>query len=460
MAAEILQRRKILLWVGAGNSCSAGIPADTDNENGLAYRLALIHYNNDVAQIVASVGQGFRLADLAAVVGKPRIRELILQQAWIDFAVSESHRAIAALVAEGFHVEVVTVNYDPLLEKALSEEGVGPVIIFSAATYHKLTEDAAFVVKIHGCPFRDNDATHLLMLQGELAAPPAWVTTFLTGRLPERVFVYVGFSGNAEYVRQSIRTISIQLDGNVNQAFAVDIVPANEVFTNGNALGTFYSDSGVPAAQYSSAGADSLFREVANIVFRELMLSQLNSAATLAATHGCNDHAWLSEIITVMSYVHVRSFVRKLHSLSDDKPSRINKVVLKRIFKWMLILTCRGLIEKASFRPFLAFPYYPGPLGIAAAPIVFFDGLGQEVTVCCEDIRNLGKQEKFRSEWQIGAEPKWYAVIVNCVGNAQMPELEIIQMEKDSTARGYDPILFVDENTMVSEITNIEALFQ
>ena len=53
IAAEILQRRKVLLWVGAGNSSSAGIPADTDTENGLAYRLALIHYNNDRGRLVA-----------------------------------------------------------------------------------------------------------------------------------------------------------------------------------------------------------------------------------------------------------------------------------------------------------------------------------------------------------------------------------------------------------------------
>jgi NAD-dependent SIR2 family protein deacetylase len=125
----------LLLWIGAGNSFSSGVPLDRDDDQGLAFRLASIHYNNDLAQMNTALGQNFRLADLAAVIGRARIRELIVQQGWIDLPLSASHRAIAALLAEGFNVEIVTVNYDPLLEKALDEEGLGPTVIYSAATY-------------------------------------------------------------------------------------------------------------------------------------------------------------------------------------------------------------------------------------------------------------------------------------------------------------------------------------
>ena len=80
IADEILRRRKVLLWIGAGNSHTAGIPTDTDDEHGLAFRLAMIHYHNDRAQIEAQVGPRFRLARLAEIITKGRVREFILQQ--------------------------------------------------------------------------------------------------------------------------------------------------------------------------------------------------------------------------------------------------------------------------------------------------------------------------------------------------------------------------------------------
>jgi hypothetical protein len=450
----------LLLWIGAGNSFTSGVPLDKDDEQGLAFKLASIHYNNDLAQMNAALGQNFRLAELAVVIGRARIRELIVQQGWIDLPPSACHRAIAALLAEGFNVEIVTVNYDPLLEKALEEEGLGPVVIYSATTYQQLTEQAAFVVKIHGCPFRDHDPTHLVMMKEELSEPPGWVINFLTGRLPERVFVYVGFSGNAEYVRNCIRNISIQLNGNVNEAFGVDVRPAAEVFAAGDTLGQFYQESGVPQHKYNPSGSDVVFREVADRVFRKIAQLKLNSVIGSAHAHGCDNTAWLSEILDSMNYVQLRAFARKVQFLSSSKVLTVSRVAIERVFLWMLILVCRNLLEVGSFRPVLACPYYPGAGGAAAAPILFFDGSGHEVSFSCEQLRKLAVQESFKSAYQIGAEPKWFAVIVHCIGNVTSTGSEIIDRDPDSAAKGYDPIIFVDENTMVSQDATLGRLFQ
>lgn len=130
---QILQGRKLLVWSGAGTSVSAGIPADLE-ERGLAYRFAIIHYGNNENVVRQELGDRFRLAQLAARIGKPRIRHLIQQQGWQDFPVRPAHQAIAALAVEGFHIEIVTTNYDPLLEKALRQMGVSPQVISSPHT--------------------------------------------------------------------------------------------------------------------------------------------------------------------------------------------------------------------------------------------------------------------------------------------------------------------------------------
>jgi SIR2-like domain len=450
----------LLLWIGAGNSFSSGVPLDRDDAEGLAFRLASIHYNNDGAQIATALGATFRLADLAAVIGRARIRELIVQQGWIDLPISAAHRAIAAMVAEGFNVEIVTVNYDPLLEKALDEEGLSPTVIYSAATYRQLTEQSAFVIKIHGCPFRDNDPNHLVMMKEELSEPPPWVITFLKGRLPERVFIYVGFSGNADYVRNCIRTISAQLDGNINEAFGIDVRATAEVFGAGNSLGQFYQESGVQETKYNQNGSDSVFREVADRVFRQIALDKLDAVKGNANAHGCANTGWLAAILNSMNYEQLRTFAKRVHLLPQSRVLKVSQVAIDRVFLWMLMLAHRNILDANSFRPILACPYYPGGNGTAVAPVMFFDGARQEVSFSCDHLKKNAVQESFKTTYQIGAEPRWFAVIVNCIGNVSHAGNEIIARDPDSAAKGYDPIIFVDENTLVSQVASLERIFR
>jgi hypothetical protein len=286
IANDIVNGRRVLLWIGAGSSSSAGIPTDADDEHGLAYALALIHYNNDRGLIQAELGERFRLSDLAARITKARVRQLILQQGWMDIGLADGHRAIAALASEGFFIELVTVNYDPLLERALANEELDPRVIFSAARCPLMADDHACVVKIHGCPFMDTNPNNLVMLARELVNPPVWVTAFLQCRQLERVFVYIGFSGNAPYVRDSITAISGLLGDQRIDAFGVDRRPADEVFENGNGLGDFYRISHVPRENYSDLGSDAFLQSLADAVFNRLVETEIAAARHEAEQHG------------------------------------------------------------------------------------------------------------------------------------------------------------------------------
>ena len=460
IAEEILNGRKLLLWIGAGNSCSAGIPPDADDEGGLAFRLALVHFANDRQRIANELGPRFRLAELAALIGKSRVKDLILQQGWMDVGLSDAHRAIAALVKEGFRIEVVTVNFDPLLERGLLADEIHTEVVYSATSCGKLAEEASFVIKVHGCPFRDSDPNHLLMLAGDLAAPPAWVTTFLNDRLLERVFVYVGFSGNAEYVRRCVTLATEALHGDLRQAYAVDVYSAETVFAEGNQLGEFYASSSVPPANYSSEGADHLFRSVADLVFGRIMLLALARAADEARRHGCHDFGWLNELINNLTYSQARSFGGRLGILRAGTGVRLRDVAIEEVFKWILILAFRNIISAVGFKPVLAYPYRPSPENTASAPVIFIDGFKMEAAVCRAEILELMEKKDFKLSFQVAAEPRWYVVIVNCKGNIPLGDMRIIEREPESIVRGYDPTIFIDENTMVTRVADLEGLFR
>lgn len=105
---------------------------DSPGREGLAHQLALIHYEDAVERVREQLGEEFCLADLAAQLGKSRVRDLIIQLGWNALRGNAAHRAIASLASEGFRVEIVTVNYDPLLERELRESNVNPEVISAA----------------------------------------------------------------------------------------------------------------------------------------------------------------------------------------------------------------------------------------------------------------------------------------------------------------------------------------
>ncbi|MBL9000179.1 MAG: SIR2 family protein [Phycisphaerae bacterium] len=66
---------------------------------------------------------------------------------------TKAHKAIARLVAQGFVRVIVTTNFDRLLERAIEDEGVSPVVLTSADATEgalPLAHQKVCVVKIHG----------------------------------------------------------------------------------------------------------------------------------------------------------------------------------------------------------------------------------------------------------------------------------------------------------------------
>lgn len=460
LAEEIFACRRILLWVGAGNSYSAGIPIDSPDESGLAFRLAADQYGSpDAAR--AELRGGSRVADLTAKLGKERVRVLILQQGWQDLELRTAHKAIAALIEEGSSIELVTVNLDPLLERGLKAAGIRYEIVCSRNTVATLREGTVAIIKAHGCPYIDPVADNLILLEAELVDPPRWIVNFLTGRLQEKVFVYVGFSGNAPYVQSSISAVVDALGGHAGESYAVDVQESDAVFGGASDLGGFLRLSNVPREKYSEHGSDRFFADTADSLFRRIALQAISEGAMEAGRHVAVDPSSLRTTISSMGYEAVRNFARKFRCAlsAEEAPLSLRTANLSRLFKWMLLFVAHGILEDASYRPVLACPYRAGPHSHASAPIVFFDGGSKDAADCADRIRERSRYVDFRTTFQLRGEPRWYAVVLNCVGTRPWVPITIIPREPDTVVGGYSPAVFVDESTLTDSIDSLGECF-
>jgi len=109
---------------------------------------------------------------------------------------TEAHRAIAALARSGLIRVILTTNFDLLVERALREAGVEPVVASSPAEIqglsplHLLAPGQALVVHLHG----DYLSAQMLNTADELGAYPAEVDSLLDRVLDEYGLIVAGWS--------------------------------------------------------------------------------------------------------------------------------------------------------------------------------------------------------------------------------------------------------------------------
>jgi hypothetical protein len=104
-----------------------------------------------------------------------------------------AHRAIAKLMAAGYVGLVVTTNFDRLMERALEEEGISPVVLSSTDQIMgavPLTHLRCCVVKVHG----DYLDTRIRNTSSELESYDTAMTEFLSRVFDEFGLVTCGWS--------------------------------------------------------------------------------------------------------------------------------------------------------------------------------------------------------------------------------------------------------------------------
>ena len=153
--------------VGSGVSRSAGVPSGDEVTVDLIRHLADAHRKDAGADPIAWYrehvgGEPDYSTIVAELARSPADRSRILSSYFEPTpeerqeglkVPTRAHHAIAHLVAGGFVRVIITTNFDRLLEKALSEAGVEPIVVSSPADAEAampIMHSRCTVIKVHG----------------------------------------------------------------------------------------------------------------------------------------------------------------------------------------------------------------------------------------------------------------------------------------------------------------------
>lgn len=204
---------------GSGLSRSAKIPTGWEITLDLAARLSKV-LGEDCGEDAASwyetkFGKSPDYSELLDLLAKtPAERQQLLRQYWEPTEQerqegaklpSPAHRAIAELAAKGFVRVIITTNFDKLMESALQDAGVTPVVV-SSPDHIKgampLIHTQCCVLKIHG----DYLDTRILNTPDELSKYPKEMERLLDRVLDEFGLVVCGWSADWDVALRSAVT--------------------------------------------------------------------------------------------------------------------------------------------------------------------------------------------------------------------------------------------------------------
>jgi hypothetical protein len=194
--------------LGSGVSRSAGIPTGWDIVQDLSRQLALMQSEepgeDDASWYTRKYGKEPGYSDLLAGLGvTPAERRSLLGRYFEPTAVereqglktpTKAHRAVARLVAQGYIRVILTTNFDRLIERALADEGIEPLVVATADAVSgatPLVHARAVVVKLHGDYLDDR----ILNTEVELHSYDARLNSYLDRVLDEFGLVICGWSG-------------------------------------------------------------------------------------------------------------------------------------------------------------------------------------------------------------------------------------------------------------------------
>ena len=197
--------------VGSGISRSAGVPSGEEVTIDLIRHLANAHQQDAGADPIAwyreHVGSEPDYSTIVAELARSPADRSRLLSSYFEPTPEEreeglkvptkAHHAIARLVAGGFVRVIITTNFDRLLEKALSEAGVEPIVVSSAADADAampIMHSRCMVIKVHG----DYLSSSLRNTSEELAAYEEPMDRLLDEVFDQHGLVVCGWSAKSD----------------------------------------------------------------------------------------------------------------------------------------------------------------------------------------------------------------------------------------------------------------------
>jgi hypothetical protein len=203
----------LTLLVGAGASMEAGLPSWKGLVEGLLDTVAATRADLDSSELKESwkeltierddlLGAGA----VVEVLAEESLDELVPKQLYGAVGASGYQPGPIALeVAQlrssfGDRAEILTTNYDDLIEQALIEAGVAPSRLRSYRTYRNPENRAPNIVPVthlHGLAGRSEDAKSIILTEEHyhrMQRGSSWQERFVTERLERSTCLFVGMS--------------------------------------------------------------------------------------------------------------------------------------------------------------------------------------------------------------------------------------------------------------------------
>jgi len=196
------------LLLGSGISKSAGIPTGWDIVLDLINKLAISNGgdcgNDPVEWFMKEYGEDPDYSNILGKLAKTSSERVNLLKKYFEPTEEEieqkhkqpsvAHRAIARLIKKGYIKVVITTNFDRLLEKALIDEGVEPVVVSHVDDIEvalPLVHSDFTLVKVNG----DYLDTRFLNTKAELDSYPEKMKKYLTSIINDFGIISCGWSG-------------------------------------------------------------------------------------------------------------------------------------------------------------------------------------------------------------------------------------------------------------------------
>lgn len=210
--AIVQSPKRYALLLGSGVSQSAGIGTGKeitqDQIRKIAHGLEKAIEGEPEDWYQQKYGTKPTFSNLFNEVGTPEDREAALREYFtVDGAIpqpTEAHQTIARMVKEGLISLIITTNFDDLLEQALRDEGIHPVVITEGSDPAKMSviPDQCRVVKVNGS-YPD---TSLKMTPKDLASYTPEITGYLDRIFSEYGLIVCGWSATYDIGLRTILT--------------------------------------------------------------------------------------------------------------------------------------------------------------------------------------------------------------------------------------------------------------
>jgi hypothetical protein len=247
LPAELVSRvndADVVFFLGAG--CSMEAPASLPSAAVLAEMLIARGFGNEGDTLE-------QVAEECARRGSNVLSEALPKAEWRARPCNRSHRVIAQLAKEGLINEVVTTNWDTLIEHGIRRAGVP----FTPVVNPQLLREGGVaggvrVAKIHGCI--DHPEASLRATEDELREWAAeWARVLIEYLARTRTFVFVGYSGAAASVTVTLAEITRGSEDDV-RGYVVDPRGLESIARtdNGRAFITALGGDGAPSLEMTA----------------------------------------------------------------------------------------------------------------------------------------------------------------------------------------------------------------